>query len=122
LRHQRRFKPNPRASASLLIPDVSLRRRRPATDARRGAADDWELRQAAGFVARAAADAPTPAIGKRRHHWVTRALGGANVLSRSKRRSGPASDIRQIIYLLVRSRRHLHFSILLIHEWSPHGR
>jgi hypothetical protein len=34
-------------------------------------------------------DAPTPAIGKRRHHWVTRALGGADVLSRSKRRSGP---------------------------------
>jgi hypothetical protein len=40
----------------------------------------------------------------------------------SKRRLGPASDIRQLIYLFVSSRRHPHFGILLIHEWSRHGR
>jgi hypothetical protein len=40
-------------------------------------------------------DAPTPAIGKRRHHWVTRALGGGNVLSRSERRSGPETDFNR---------------------------
>jgi hypothetical protein len=47
--HQRRFKRKPRTSASPTIPDMPLGRIDP--DARRGAADDGELRQVAAAAA-----------------------------------------------------------------------
>jgi hypothetical protein len=56
---QRRFKRKPHTSVFPPIPDVPLRRRRPATksaDARRGAAHGRELHQAAGAVASVATD------------------------------------------------------------------